>query len=67
VPSAQEDLSPMAVVINNFTDGESWQTALNCQCKCQEAGIPVYFSINSAASAIDRFLRYHGNRARLTG
>jgi len=57
----------MAVVINNFTDGESWQTALNCQRKCQEAGLPVYFSINSAASAIDRFLRYHENRARLTG
>ena len=36
----REALSPMAVVINNFTDGESWQTALNCQRKCQEAGIP---------------------------
>ena len=62
-----ETTKPMAVVINNVTDGESWQTALNCQQRCHEAGIPVYFSINSVASAIDRFLWYHENRARSIG
>lgn len=62
-----ETNKPMAVVINQLTTSESWETAFSCQQKCHQAGIPVYFSIDSAARAIGRFLRYHENRARLTG
>ncbi|MBM3118728.1 MAG: hypothetical protein FJ006_04115 [Chloroflexi bacterium] len=50
---------PMAVVIDQFTTSESWETAIACQQKCQQAAIPVYFSAHSAARALDRFLRYH--------
>ena len=63
----KETAKPMAVVVNQLITGESWETAFACQQKCHEAGIPVYFSIDSAARAIDRFLRFHEHRARLTG
>ncbi len=59
---AHKKTKPMAVVIDQVTTSESWQTAISCQQKCQEAGIPVYFSVSSAARALDRFLRYHEKR-----
>jgi acyl-CoA synthetase (NDP forming) len=61
-----ETSKPIAVVIDQLATSEAWETAFSCQQKCHEAGIPVYFSINSAAKAIDRFLRYHENHAQLT-
>ncbi len=61
-----EASKPIAVVIDQLATSEAWETAFACQQKCHEAAIPVYFSINSAAKAIDRFLRYHENHAQLT-
>ena len=55
---------PTAVVIDQLVTTESWGTALSCQQKCHQAGIPVYFSVDSAARAIDRFLCYHENLGR---
>jgi hypothetical protein len=52
----------MVVVIDQLTTVESWETAIACQQKCQQAGIPVYFSVSSAAKAIGRFLSYHEKR-----
>jgi hypothetical protein len=49
----------MVVVIDQLTTVESWETAIACQQKCQQARIPVYFSVSSAAKALDRFMRYH--------
>jgi len=56
---------PMVVVIDQLTTVESWETAIACQQKCQQAGIPVYFSVSSAAKAIGRFLSYHEKRTKL--
>ncbi|MCX6009547.1 MAG: CoA-binding protein [Chloroflexi bacterium] len=50
---------PMVVVIDQLTTVESWETAIACQQKCQQAGIPLYSSVHSAAKALDRFMRYH--------
>jgi acyl-CoA synthetase (NDP forming) len=50
---------PMVVIIDQLTTVESWETAIACQQKCQQVGIPVYFSVHSAAKALDRFMRYH--------
>lgn len=55
---------PMAVVIDQFTTAESWETAIVCQEKCHRAGVPVYFSVRSAARALARFMRYYDQRRR---
>lgn len=62
VRAYSENGKPMAVVIDQFTTTESWETAIACQEKCHQAGIPVYFSVRSAARALGRFLRYHEKR-----
>ncbi|OGN91584.1 MAG: hypothetical protein A2Z75_00240 [Chloroflexi bacterium RBG_13_50_10] len=53
---------PMVVVIDQITTVESWETAMACQQKCQQASIPVYFSVRSTARALDRFVSYHEKR-----
>jgi acyl-CoA synthetase (NDP forming) len=53
---------PMVVVIDQLTTVESWETAMACQQKCQQARIPVYFSVRSTARALDRFISYHEKR-----
>jgi len=55
---------PLAVVVSNLNNSGNRRTAFDCQQKCHEAGIPVYFSTDSAAKAIDLFLRYHENLAK---
>lgn len=50
---------PMVVVIDQLTAVESCETVAACQQKCQQAGIPVYYSVHSAAKALDRFMCYH--------
>jgi len=54
---------PVAMVLHSVVSSENWKATLNAQQKCYEAGLPVYNSIAGAAKAIDRFLRYHGNRS----
>ncbi len=58
----RETRKPMVVVIDQLATAEAWETAFACQQKCHQAGIPVYFSMNSAARAISRFLCYHEHR-----
>jgi acyl-CoA synthetase (NDP forming) len=53
---------PLALVMQYLITGWDWQKALDLQRGCSEAGLPVYYSMASAAQAIDRFLRYHENR-----
>ena len=55
---------PLAVVVSNLNNSGNRRTAFDCQQKCHEAGIPVYFSTDSAAKAISLFLRYHENLAK---
>ena len=50
---------PMVVVIDQLTTIESCETTVACQQKCQQAGIPVYSSVNGAAKALEQFMRYH--------
>ncbi len=50
---------PMVVVIDQLTTIESCETTFACQQKCQQAGIPVYSSVNGAAKALEQFMRYH--------
>jgi hypothetical protein len=53
---------PMVVIIDQLITVESWETAMACQQKCQQAKIPVYFSVRSTARALDRFISYHEKR-----
>src|SRR4030042_6807952 len=53
---------PMVVIIDQLITVESWETAMACQQKCQQASIPVYFSVRSTARALDRFVSYHEKR-----
>jgi len=50
---------PMVVVIDQLTTVESCETVVACQQKCQQAGVPVYSSVNGAAKALEQFMRYH--------
>ncbi len=53
---------PTVVVVEYLATIESWETAYSCQHRYRDAGIPAYFSVKSAAKAIDRFMRYHERR-----
>ncbi len=53
---------PIIVVIDQPTNVESWETFIACQERCKQARIPVYFSVQGAAMALDRFIRYHEKR-----
>jgi len=55
----QGNTKPIGAVIYNILGSKGWETAFECQEFCHKAGIPVYFSIDSAAKAIDKFLAYH--------
>jgi len=54
---------PVALVVQYLISTWDWQKGLDdFQQPCSEAGIPVYYSMASAAKAIDRFMRYHERR-----
>ncbi|MBL7119734.1 MAG: CoA-binding protein [Dehalococcoidia bacterium] len=58
---------PLAVVIQYLITGWDWQKGIeDLQRGCTEAGLPVYYSMASAAKAIDRLLRYHEKRSAAT-
>ncbi len=63
----KETTRPIAVVLHNLPNGEVWQEAFNCQRRCHEAGIPAYFSIESAARALSQYIKHTTNRASPTG
>jgi acyl-CoA synthetase (NDP forming) len=58
----KESNKPIGAVVYNIVGAEGWETALKCQELCHGVGIPVYFSIDSAAKAISRFVTYHERR-----
>lgn len=55
---------PLAIVMQYLITEWHWQKTLDkLQRDCSEAGVPVYYSMSSAANAIDRCLRYYQRRA----
>lgn len=59
----RENSKPIGAVVYNIVGTEGWETAFKCQELCHGEGIPVYFSADSAAKAIGRFVTYHERRA----
>jgi len=53
---------PMAVVVHYEANADGWNLAAKQVKKFYEAGLPVYYSVASAAKAIDRFIRYSAKR-----
>ncbi len=54
---------PLALVIQYLITGWDWQKGVDdIQQGCARAGVPVYYSMASAARAIDRVLRHHEKR-----
>jgi len=54
---------PLALAVQYLVTTWDWRKALEAlQEPCSEAGMPVYYSMASAARAIDRFMRYHERR-----
>jgi len=54
---------PLVLVMHYLVTEWHWQKTLDkLQRRCSEAGVPVYYSMASAANAIDRFLRYYERR-----
>lgn len=53
---------PVAVVVHYEADLDGWRLADKVAKRFYEVGLPVYYSIASAAKAIDRYLRYLANR-----
>jgi acyl-CoA synthetase (NDP forming) len=53
---------PVAVVVHYQANVDGWNLAAKQVKKFCEAGLPVYYSVASAAKAIDRYIRYSANR-----
>jgi acyl-CoA synthetase (NDP forming) len=49
---------PVAVVVHYEANADGWNLAAKQVKKFYEAGLPVYYSIASAAKAIDRYIGY---------
>jgi acyl-CoA synthetase (NDP forming) len=57
---------PLALVMQYLITGWDWQKGVDdIQQGCADAGVPVYYSMASAARAIDRVLRHHEKRQTL--
>lgn len=51
---------PLALVMQYIASRQHWQKVYqDLQLPCSESGIPVYYTMSSAARAIDRMLRYY--------
>ncbi len=53
---------PTAVIVHYQANVDGWNLAAKQVKKFYEAGLPVYYSVASAAKAIDRYMRYSANR-----
>jgi acyl-CoA synthetase (NDP forming) len=54
---------PMALVMQYIASRRHWQKIFeDLQVPCSQAGLPVYYSMASAARAVDRMLRYYQRR-----
>jgi len=58
----QEPGKPTAVIVHYQANVDGWNLAAKQVKKFCEAGLPVYYSVASAAKAIDRYVRYLANR-----
>ena len=57
---ARRELKKPAVAINSFTGSpEGADSTVKALHKCVEAGVPVFHTFHSGASAIRRFIDYH--------
>ena len=55
---------PMVLVMHYIHSRQHWQKIFeDLQVPCAQAGVPVYYSMASAAKAIDRMLRYYERRS----
>jgi acyl-CoA synthetase (NDP forming) len=59
---ADESSKPVAMVVHCLASAESRQAASRYVAECSNAGLPAYYSIASAARAIDRLVRYDNYR-----
>ena len=57
---------PVAAVVHYEANAEGWNMAAKLVKKFYEADLPVYYSIASAAKAIDRYIHYSANRMART-
>ncbi len=56
---------PTVLVMHYIHNRRHWQKIFeDLQVPCAQAGIPVYYSMASAARSIDRMLSYYGRRAK---
>ena len=53
---------PVAMIVHAVLSEWDAQKSLKLQQRCYEAGLPVFRSIASAATAIDRLVRYYERR-----
>jgi len=53
---------PTAVIVHYQANVDGWNLAARQVKKFYEASLPVYYSVASAAKAIDRYIRYSVNR-----
>ncbi|MCX5999569.1 MAG: CoA-binding protein [Chloroflexi bacterium] len=54
---------PLVLAVQYLVNTWDWQKTLDdLQNACSDAGLPVYYSMASAARSIDRFMRYHERR-----
>jgi len=57
---------PLALVMQYIASRSHWQKVFeDLQVPCSRVGLPVYYSMPSAAKAIDRMLRYYEGRNTL--
>ena len=61
----KEIKTPIAVVIDSIRTSEGWQAAFNFQRTCSGAKIPVYYSADSAARAINNFIKSYENQKNM--
>jgi len=62
IDAAKEVNKPTALVVRSAYSVESYQGFLKVQQMCFKAGLPCYPSVQRAASAIDKLIRYHQTR-----
>jgi len=53
---------PTAVIVHYQANVDGWNLAAKQVKRFYEAGLPVYYSVASAAKAIDQYMRYSANR-----
>jgi acyl-CoA synthetase (NDP forming) len=63
----RETTKPMAGVIHYLANAESWQFAAKYMQKLQEAGIPIFYSVASAAKAVNRLMGHRDYQRHASG